>query len=46
MNYDFTYEVTTNCNYKCDYCVVCKDEKYSDINLQIGWKHNVQYKSN
>ena len=31
MIYRFTYEVTSNCNYKCDYCGTYKDEEYSDI---------------
>lgn len=32
MKYRFTYEITSNCNYKCDYCCAYKDEQYSDLN--------------
>lgn len=32
MRYRFTYEITSNCNYKCDYCIAYKDEQYSDLN--------------
>jgi organic radical activating enzyme len=31
MIYGFTYEVTSNCNYKCDYCYTYKNEEFSDL---------------
>ena len=32
MKYGFTYEITTNCNYYCDYCDIANKEEYSSIN--------------
>ena len=32
MKYGFTYEITTNCNYYCDYCDIANKEEYASIN--------------
>ena len=33
-NYGFTYEITANCNYHCEYCGTFRiGEKISDINV-------------
>ena len=31
MIYRFTYEVTSNYNYKCDYCYTYKNEEFPDL---------------